>query len=449
MRRTYPSKMASPTITIIGAGLAGLTCAYRLKKLGYPLELYEASERPGGRVQTFYHNDSYEELGGKFIGTGADAKHIAALSLELGLELDAFDIPFTKAFIENGHKKEYFPAFHQLPPPTDTLLQSLKQKAKIVQSLSDLLDHFFADHPSLRALFELRIRNYEGSSSKELSPHYVEIFWPFYKIGHRISSAQKDDRYTFQGIRGGNGNLPIALSDLLKEEILYKTPLKKIAPSSKGKLSLQLGKKTIQSDLVVLALPLPILRQIEIDSALLSEKQKQHFTTLPFGSHAKILIPLEHQKTQSPEFGYTEDALVWFNKDHTILTLLFGGPSAQFPNTRAHLEKKYEQELPSLKRLYPDITFPPSSKILGNCWTTDPHFSGSYTNFGTTHFINLHEIIRSHGEFVKKLFLPLQNKVFFCGEHTALAYPATMEGAIESGERTARMLINSIDGLTG
>src|SRR5437667_731698 len=39
----------SPRIAVVGAGLAGLTCAYRLKQAGYAATVYEASSRIGGR----------------------------------------------------------------------------------------------------------------------------------------------------------------------------------------------------------------------------------------------------------------------------------------------------------------------------------------------------------------------------------------------------------------
>ena len=42
----------APRIVIVGAGLAGLTCAYRLKQAGYAAEVYEASDRIGGRCWT-------------------------------------------------------------------------------------------------------------------------------------------------------------------------------------------------------------------------------------------------------------------------------------------------------------------------------------------------------------------------------------------------------------
>ena len=39
-------------VLIIGAGLAGLSCAYELKQAGFDVILLEARTRPGGRVRT-------------------------------------------------------------------------------------------------------------------------------------------------------------------------------------------------------------------------------------------------------------------------------------------------------------------------------------------------------------------------------------------------------------
>ena len=41
-----------PTITIIGAGIAGLTAAVHLHKNGFKIQILEASNRAGGRVKT-------------------------------------------------------------------------------------------------------------------------------------------------------------------------------------------------------------------------------------------------------------------------------------------------------------------------------------------------------------------------------------------------------------
>ena len=40
-------------IIVIGAGLAGLSCAYELDQAGFNVILIEARSRPGGRVSTY------------------------------------------------------------------------------------------------------------------------------------------------------------------------------------------------------------------------------------------------------------------------------------------------------------------------------------------------------------------------------------------------------------
>ena len=61
----------APSITIIGSGVAGLTCAYELKRLGANITLLEADQgHIGGRVRTLRESDRlYSELGAMRIPT--------------------------------------------------------------------------------------------------------------------------------------------------------------------------------------------------------------------------------------------------------------------------------------------------------------------------------------------------------------------------------------------
>ena len=51
-------------ILILGAGLAGLTTAYELEKLGYTCTILEARSRTGGRCWTVRDGSVGEETGG-------------------------------------------------------------------------------------------------------------------------------------------------------------------------------------------------------------------------------------------------------------------------------------------------------------------------------------------------------------------------------------------------
>ena len=42
----------NPTITIIGAGLSGLSAGLHLQRQGFSVKIIEASDRAGGRIKT-------------------------------------------------------------------------------------------------------------------------------------------------------------------------------------------------------------------------------------------------------------------------------------------------------------------------------------------------------------------------------------------------------------
>jgi oxygen-dependent protoporphyrinogen oxidase len=76
-----------PRAVVVGAGVAGLTVAYRLAKAGVEVEVREASGRPGGRLGTV-------TVGGLELESGADSfvarrPWAADLCRELGLALEA------------------------------------------------------------------------------------------------------------------------------------------------------------------------------------------------------------------------------------------------------------------------------------------------------------------------------------------------------------------------
>src|SRR6185436_13058916 len=71
-------------IVILGAGTAGLTCAYRLQQSGVDSMIIEASPRIGGRMyslRNYFPDDQVAELGGELIDTDHHAIRNLALDL--------------------------------------------------------------------------------------------------------------------------------------------------------------------------------------------------------------------------------------------------------------------------------------------------------------------------------------------------------------------------------
>ena len=80
---------SDPRIVIVGAGLAGLTAAYELRKAGTVASIVEGAPRAGGRCwserQAFAENQ-IAERGGELVDTAHDL--LIDLAIELGLPLD-------------------------------------------------------------------------------------------------------------------------------------------------------------------------------------------------------------------------------------------------------------------------------------------------------------------------------------------------------------------------
>ncbi|HEX6629797.1 MAG TPA: FAD-dependent oxidoreductase, partial [Gemmatimonadaceae bacterium] len=87
-RRTGTPPGTRPVV-VVGAGIAGLTAAYRLRQSGVPVRVFEAQNRVGGRMYSLrghFPDGQVVELGGELIDTNHE--HIRALAAELGVTLD-------------------------------------------------------------------------------------------------------------------------------------------------------------------------------------------------------------------------------------------------------------------------------------------------------------------------------------------------------------------------
>ena len=65
-------------VAILGAGLAGMTAAYELQKVGYDCQILEAQSRAGGRCQTLRGGDILTELESLAAARAAEAAYSKA-----------------------------------------------------------------------------------------------------------------------------------------------------------------------------------------------------------------------------------------------------------------------------------------------------------------------------------------------------------------------------------
>ena len=66
-------------VAVIGAGIAGLSCAIQLQKFGFEVELFEKSRGPSGRMSTRQGKDWVADHGAQYF-TARDPILIAELN---------------------------------------------------------------------------------------------------------------------------------------------------------------------------------------------------------------------------------------------------------------------------------------------------------------------------------------------------------------------------------
>lgn len=91
-------------VIVIGAGAAGLSAAYQLKKANIPYRIFEASSHVGGRILTV----SDVNPAGQWVDLGADRilgtqSNLIDLCHELKLDLHEYNPPTSAAFFDRDH----------------------------------------------------------------------------------------------------------------------------------------------------------------------------------------------------------------------------------------------------------------------------------------------------------------------------------------------------------
>lgn len=449
--------MKKSKVIVIGAGLSGLTTAYRLRKLGYPVEVYEARNRPGGRVHTVRFGNSYEELGGKNINDGGAGLTIRALIDEVGLKVKPYILRDARPYFHHGKVYPYERLFKNAPEPTNEALRSLREKVPHCKNLKELLDPFYKD-PLLRDFIEFSMTLWEGLPSHLLASQYLDFgFWTFYQELYDRKIDIEQNRFPgkkFDIVEGGNSRLIEALLQALPGCVHYNSPLRKMTKAGRDGTMLHFdGGKTVVAEYVVLALPCSTLRDVEFEQDFIPEDQLYAINTQKYGTNAKLLVPV----TNAEESGLAtlEDAVVWFNADHTVMTVYYGGESGVFDaRSKEVLSNIYEKDSKELHKMYPSIRLSdrkpiaPSSEIwaqynqpLAISWMNEEFSKGSYACYGYDQFDFFEEMVEDFGEVTKKVFRTIRGQIFFAGEHAAIIEPATLEGAAIAGEEAAKRVM--------
>ncbi|HEV2524614.1 MAG TPA: FAD-dependent oxidoreductase, partial [Gammaproteobacteria bacterium] len=419
---------------------------------------YEAKNRVGGKVhsvlvQNLENTFSIGELGGQNITDGGEAKNIRALIHELDLTVVEDTLEFSRAFFtdEKIYDIEALLAQENFNP--STMKEALLKFAKESDSMQDVLDKLFEQKPILKRIFSCQLAGYEGSPARLLSTYYHLETLEYGLLGGLSETHQatgSKPTIHLASIPGGNALLPLKMASIMKEKIYLQKVLKKVKRSYDNKIELLFGDgETTVCDKLILAIPCSVFKDIVFENVI-PEKQLALMKSVQYGINAKILTPMHYKKTRYTSFG--SDTVSGFSLgDKKILTLYFLGETSV--DILDHLQESYQAAMVACNAVFQGSQFTHSPPIIAEdmqftrytcpvakSWVQDPYAQGAYSNVS----IALKELFFEKMPYkniqVKTLFKPIDDALFFIGEHTTLIKEiGTMEAAVESGERITEL----------
>ena len=475
------------TIVVIGAGLSGLAAAHELQDAiqkepllqnqDLHLEVFEAKDRPGGRVFTVNLNGIPAELGGENINDGGEATHLRQLIQKMGLTTRSKTIVRSDSYYYDSQQGKTLHLYRDLMPSFPKLSESeivntLAESKKDALNLKQVIDRFFVKYEPkepdsrrnyhiIREILEKRMKLYEGGSVEELSIRYADgsLMMMIQSLLKGYQAYQKDEPYSYpvESVEGGNSRLVLALSQGLGAKLHFQMPLREIRKHGKDRFSLLLGKKgavkRILADQVILTPPCPVYKNIYFGAGTLSKERIGKILSVPYGTHAKILAPFFPQQKN---LSVLMDGMAgWLHPDQGWVTLYFTGEAGVMKSHPDYL-KGFNQgkqafetagfRLKPLSVVVPKQIFSSYDTAIGMSWASDPDIRSSYSYFSAAMSAEFEKDIEVDGERVLPLFAPVDGKIFFAGEHTAVDQDirGTMEAAVESGVRASRLLLKQL-----
>lgn len=443
-------------VLVIGAGISGLTAARLLEREGLRVKILEGRSRVGGRVHTLSDVPGNPEAGANSViaGYARVLDTCRALGVELrdmtprrgDLQPDLYlDGTVIRPDEWPGSSHNPFPAPLRALPPS-AVIHSLLARDNPLPGLAAWTDPAQAHldgstHAYLRrhGLDERAIRlAYDTNPQYGTSSHSASILgWYFIHAWFAQQRAAGSENYV--GV-GGNGNIPLAIADSLREPVILDSAVAGIRASD-GAVEVHCEDgRVFRAGRLICSTPLCAMRHLRFDPLLPAPVAKA-VRTVPY-----MKITQTHLVAKRP--FWEDDGLAPDMWTDTIVGNVIAYRGAENPDDITSLTawaRGFKAE--ALDRLPPaeaaqqvrrefEAIRPAARGQLAvagfKSWQRDPYAGGSWAVWRPGQPTALVRVLgQPHGP------------VHFCGEHTATTNRG-LEGAMESAERAALDVLLSL-----
>jgi monoamine oxidase len=422
-----PSRPNGKSVVVVGAGIAGLAAAKHLKEAGFSVQVLEAQGQIGGRIRTERSTGIAFDEGASWIH-GPNGNPLTKLAYEAGAT--SMVTPDDEVLVFNEQGVPY--QDNVLSAAEDAFsdaLEAVQDAGTSIQSFQSVFQQLYPtqfNDPLWKYMLSAYLEFDTGADISDLSSVHFEDDEAY--GGADVLIINGYDRLTDQLANGLEIKLNQVVTSLNYAE-------KKVQITANGAL--------IEADFAVVTVPLGVLKKGTIAfTPELPTTKKEAILHTEMGNVNKFLLVWDQPfwDTSLQYIGFTPQTKGKFNyflnlKKNTSANALMTFAIGDYANlTESKTEDELIQEIMQhLKQIYGN-NLPNPTHFRRTKWGQQPYSYGAYS-FATNG--------RSSADF-DTLAAPLQNLVFFAGEHTHRDYRGTAHGAYASGIREAENIIDLV-----